>query len=323
MQITDQDRQNLAQVHQLHARVLAQLPPPHAFQGRGIVTSIYDKEFASGWVLLCELARLGCTLPLEVFHAKGELSPAQVALLEQAYPHTTVRCFAEDGLKGFPLKVMAMFQARFEEILWLDSDDFPIREPSFLFDDPEYVEKGSLFWRDVCGADRAGFWHAGAPVWEVFEVPSNDAEEFETGQLLIHKTRCWPELCLTLHINRNHGFYYRFMYGDKDTFRMAWWHLHVKRGGQMLRDNALTGPVPYGFMPYGPFHVGRPNPWKKWGGGSVMVQRDREGEPLFNHRNLNKWRVDSAFDGRHDTPQDPIYLQHLERLRGLLRYPAT
>ena len=50
-----------------------------------------------------------------------------------------------------------------------------------------------------------------------------------------------------------------------------------------------------------------------------MVQRDREGEPLFNHRNLNKWRVDSAFDGHHDTPQDPIYLQHLERLRGLLR----
>ena len=117
MQITDQDRQHLAQVHQLHARVLAQLPPPHAFQGRGIVTSIYDKEFASGWVLLCELARLGCTLPLEVFHAKGELSPAQVALLEQAYPHTTVRCFAEEGLQGFPLKVMAMFQARFEEIL--------------------------------------------------------------------------------------------------------------------------------------------------------------------------------------------------------------
>lgn len=117
MQFTDQERQNLPQVHRVHAQVLAKLPPPHAYQGRGIVTSIYDKEFASGWVLLCELARLGCTLPLEVFHAKGELSGLQIALLQQAYPHTTVRCFAEEGLKSFPLKVMAMFHCSFDKIL--------------------------------------------------------------------------------------------------------------------------------------------------------------------------------------------------------------
>lgn len=318
MPISDQDQQAITQIHQIHARFLAGLRPAKNFQGRGIVTSIYDKEFASGWVLLSELARLGCQLPLEVFHAKGELSTQQIELLHSAYPHTTVRCLTEEGASSFPIKVLAIFHSSFNEVLWLDSDNAPIREPSFLFDDPEYLQLDSLFWRDVSGADRARVWHPEAAVWQLFEVPANDAEEFETGQLLINKTRCWVPLSFTLFLNMNSAFYYRFMYGDKDTFRMAWWHIHLKNGGTIHPQNTLNGPMPYGFMPYGPFHVGRPNAWKKWGGGSVMVQRDREGEALFNHRNQFKWRVDSVFDGRYDTPQDVIYLGHLERLRSLL-----
>lgn len=318
MQLTAEDHHAITQIHQAHAAFLANLQPAPVFHGRGIVTSVYDKEFASGWVLLCELSRLGCQLPVEVFHAHGELSGPQIDLLQRAYAHVTIRCLDEDWAKGFPVKVLAIHHSRFEEVLWMDGDNVPIREPSFLFDDAEYRDTGSLFWRDVSGVDRSHAWHPGSPVWQLFEVPFNDAEEFESGQLLIHKTRCWAQLCFTLLLNRNSVFYYRFMHGDKDTFRMAWWHIHLKRGGTVHQRDTLTGPVPYGFMPYGPFHVGRPNPWKKWGGGTVMVQRDRDGEALFNHRNIHKWKVDSAFDGRHDTPQDPIYLGHLERLRRLL-----
>lgn len=308
----------LGDLHREHAALLANLPPfPEYDVKRGIVTSIYDGEFASGWVLLKELNRLGCPLPIQVFHRPDELSEQQISLLRSISANIETVCL--DSPAGFAFKVMAIFKSTFAEVLWIDADNVPIRDPVFLFDDAEYVEKGSLFWRDVSGVDRASRWHPASPVWGIFEVVYNDAEEFESGQLLIDKTRCWAELCLTSFFNINSAIYYQFVQGDKDTFRMAWWHCHLKKGRGLLQTNTLSHPsVPYGFMPYGPFHVGRLNPWKKWGGGSVMVQRDRDGDPLFNHRNCNKWKIDDEAAEKPDTPQDAQYLVHLAELRIVL-----
>lgn len=305
----------LEDLHVEHAKFRQSMPSKPAMEGRGIVTSIYDAEFASGWVMLSELDRLDCPLPVQVFHRPDELSDIQIALLEGISDKIEVICV--DSPAGYAFKVMSIYQSSFQEVLWIDADNAPIRDPAFLFDDPQYIEKGSLFWRDVSGVDRSRFWHPGSVVWNVFEVPYNDSEEFESGQLLIDKDRCWEEMCMTVFFNVNSAVYYQFLHGDKDTFRMAWWHCHLKRGGGLLQANTLThSTVPYGFMPYGPFHVGRPNQWGKWGGGSVMVQRDRRGDPLFNHRNVNKWKITDTVS--EDTPEDDIYLAHLNNLRNLL-----
>jgi hypothetical protein len=53
---------------------------PRNFSGRGIVTSIYDRDFPSLWVLLSELVRLGVRLPVEAFHLPGEISEKYAAL---------------------------------------------------------------------------------------------------------------------------------------------------------------------------------------------------------------------------------------------------
>jgi alpha 1,2-mannosyltransferase len=304
------------------------LPRP-GMSGRGIVTSIYDGEFASGWVLLQELEHLECELPIEVWYRPGELSQRQINLLRDHELDVRMRVL-EDDVRGFAIKVMAIYRSAFREVLWIDSDNVPIREPEFLFDDPEYRVKGSLFWRDVSGADRARYWHPGAPCWTLFRVPYNDSEEFETGQLLVDKDRCWSEFALTVHFNLRHDLYYRVVQGDKDTFRFAWQQVALRRGQGMRQVNYLEGPdTPYGFMPFGPFHIGEPNPWRKWGGGSVMQQRDREGRPLFNHRTINKFSV-ARRDGEVDD-QGPDaawltygpaetrrYLEHIAELRRRL-----
>jgi alpha 1,2-mannosyltransferase len=308
---------SLETLHAEHAKFLANCPAKEPMSGRGIVTSIYDAEFASGWVLLSELFRLDCTLPIQVFHRPDELSAQQIALLSDISP--LIEMVSMDSPAGYSFKVMSIFKSRFQEVMWIDADNVPIRNPEFLFQDVEYLSKGSLFWRDVSGADRARFWYPGSPVWSVFEVPYNDAEEFDSGQLLIDKDRCWEALWLTVMFNANSHVYYQFVHGDKDTFRMAWWNVYLRNGGKIQQVNTLCGPfVPYGFMPYGPHHVGRPNPWGKWGGGSVMVQRDRAGEPLFNHRNINKWKIDDVYEVDLDTPQDFLYLTHLYNLRILM-----
>lgn len=318
--MTDEDKKAIEALHQNQkdVAIFASRQPLPEMTGRGIVTSIYDAEFASGWVLLSELVRLGVRLPIEVFYRPGELQDWQLAALRTLPLDMSLRVL-QANVGGFQVKPFAILESSFEEVLWIDADNVPLRDPACLFEDPEYIEKGSLFWRDVSGADRAKFWHPESFVWTVFNVPHNDSEEFDTGQLLINKKRCWVELALTTHVNGLADFYYRFVHGDKDTFRLCWWSIFLMRGNGLRQINTLEDPkhVPYGFMPYGPFHIGRPNPWRKWGGGSVMVQRDRRGEPLFNHRTINKWRIDYDAAEEFDTPQDGIYRKHLDALRAL------
>jgi alpha 1,2-mannosyltransferase len=295
---------------------------PHDFSGRGIVTTAYDREFPSVWVLLSELARLKVPLPVQAFHTSGELSARNAALLRSLDLDLTLRVLPDNAL-GFAIKPFAIYRSSFREVLWLDCDNFPVRDPSFLFDDAEYRAKGSLFWRDVSGVDHSVIWHPLAKVWGMFHVPPNDAEEFESGQLLVDKQRCWPELGLTLHFAANMRVYGEAVYGDKDMFRMAWQNLAAGRqkapnGHRYLADPAK---VPYGFMPYGPFHMGRPNPVHKWGGGTVMVQRDRDGLALFVHRNLDKFSLagDNPFNA--DVPNEAVHHEHLRRLRALVAEP--
>lgn len=287
--------------------------PPEMF-GKGIVTSIYEQEFLSGWVLLSELATLGVGLPIEVWHKEGELNEKHYELIKRLPLDIDIRVLTEN-VTGWAIKPFSIWRSKFREVLWIDADNAPIRDPSFLFDDPEYLAKGSLFWRDVSGSDRARFWHPNSPVWSVFNVPYNDSEEFDAGQMVIDKVKCWKQLALTLHFNQNQSIYWQYVHGDKDTFRLAWQQLEFKKTNAIRQVNYHedSSTVPYGFMPYGPFHVGQPNPWGKWGGGSVMVQRDRQGEPLFNHRTVFKFKAEDAYAHTPvlSTPQDERYLGYV------------
>lgn len=292
---------------------------PKNHSGRGIVTAIFDRQFPSLWVLLSELARLRVSLPIEAFYFADELSPRNAELAKSFGLNITLREHADEA-RGYASKPFAIWRSSFQEVLWLDCDNFPLRDPSFLFEDPEYRAKGSLFWRDVVSTDRVFYWHPSSIIWPLFNVPMNDAEEFETGQLLIDKEKCWQELGLTLHFNIRSDIYVQRLIGDKDTFRLAWQNLSAARKRPTRASLYLSHPelVPYGFMPYGPFHMGRPNIWHKWGGGTVMVQRDREGAPLFVHRNIDKFNVDGDNPFNADVPNEAIYHEHIARLRAQL-----
>jgi alpha 1,2-mannosyltransferase len=310
-----------AQIHAAQRKaVLDFAREPRNHKGRGIVTSVYDRQFPSTWVLLSELARLNVALPIEAFHGPGEFSEGNARLAASLGLNLTFRPLS-DLVRGVAVKPVSIFRSAFQEVMWIDADSFPLRDPGFLFDDPEYAAKGSLFWRDVSGVERSTLWHPGAPVWPLFNVPPNDAEEFESGQLLINKEKVWSELGLTLHFNSRPDIYGKVVFGDKDLFRLAWQNLASARKKAPPFDAYLAKPelVPYGFMPYGPFHMGRPNPVHKWGGGTVMVQRDRQGAPLFVHRNIDKFTLSGDNPFNADVPNEAIYHEHIARLRELLR----
>ena len=119
-------------------------------------------------------------------------------------------------LGGWECKPYAILHSPFREVLWLDADNVPLVDPSCLFAEPAYAETGAIFWPDLTSLPPDH------PIWTICRVPWRDEPEFESGQIVLDKARCWDALQLTMHLNEWSDFYYRYVYGDKETFHLAW-----------------------------------------------------------------------------------------------------
>jgi len=240
--------------------------PTSQLNGRGIVTCAGGIRYnVCAWVLIRVLRKLGCTLPIEVWYVTDEERDEDWIELVEPFGVTCRRAKIDTHHPhprslGWSAKSHAMINSRFEEVLFLDADNVPAVDPTFLFDEDEYRRTGAVFWPDVgrMPPDRAA--------WEVFGVAYRDERAFESGQMLIDKGRCWRALHLADWYNRNAGFFYNFVYGDKDTFRFAW-----HRAG-------LSYAMPSRRTAIGP---------------GVLYQHDFDGNVLFQHRIGGKWSLRS------------------------------
>ena len=217
------------------------------------------------------LRNFGCTLPIELWHrGPREMTDEMKALLE---PYGVVcrdsfavaREFPVRRLDGWELKPYAIVNSRFAEVLYIDADNVVVRNPEFLFDTSLYIETGSLFWQDLPNKllDQS---YLKDSAWELMDLPFRDEPQFESGQLLIDKRRCWRPLQLTLHLNEHSDYYYTAFFGDKDTFHLAWRKVEQE----------------YGLNPHPPGVLGA---------NTVLVQFDPDGKRLFQHRCNAKWTI--------------------------------
>lgn len=265
-----------AQRRDATACIVAGPPRRRRYRGRGIVLVGGGLYLAAVFVTVRVLRHIGCTLPIELWHLADEIDPAARRLLRPL----GIRCVNADRVarrwpfrfleghwwKGWQLKPYAIAHSTFREVLLLDADCYPVRDPSFLFEWPGYRDHGAVFWPDL-EASRGLFT---PQMWALFGIPPEERMPLESGQLLIDKDRCRRELHLTLHYNARADYIYRQLWGDKDTFLMAW-----RRLG---RD--------YGMM------------WPSSGFDThTILQYDDRGEPLFLHRCRDKWRL-----GQEDFP---------------------
>ncbi len=248
------------------ARRLASIDPCPAgrFAGRGIVVCAGGaKIFTSAYVLLSILRRtLGCLLPVEVWHfGRREMSSGMKMLVAELGADTVD---AEAVLASHPaaihdgwqLKPYALMWSRFADVLLLDADQVPVRDPSPLFDWPAYAETGAVFWPDVVDLDECN------PAWAICGLAPERCPSLDSGQVLVDKRRHWAALQVTLHLNERAETYYRMIYGDKDTFLLGW---RLAKAGHIV-------------VPHRPFEDQR-----------CLYQRDLEGRPLFQHRTRAKW----------------------------------
>lgn len=244
---------------------IARLPETgDGWEGRGVVVCAGGvRYFPCAWVCIQMLRAQGCNLPVELWHLNpGEMNEAMRRMVEPL----GVSCVnAEEVrkshpariLKGWELKAYALLHSSFREVLLLDADNVPVVDPSFLFETPQFAETGAIFWPDY---ERLS---PRRRIWKLAGVPYRDEPEFESGQIVLDKQRCFRPLSLAMWFNEYSDFWYRHIHGDKETFHIAWRRLDA----------------PYA-MPATPI-----NPLE-----ATMCQHDFTGRRIFQHRNLAKWR---------------------------------
>jgi len=251
--------------------------PENTYSGRGIVIcGGGEKYFTCAWVAISMLRKWGCDLPVELWHLgpfemddkmRNIMTPLGVTTVDA---HEVEIGHPVRSLGGWELNPFSMIHSSFEEIIFLDADNVVTVDPSFLFDTPQYQETGACFWPDFGRLGR------NRDIWKICGIEYRDEPEFESGQVVLDKRRCWKEIQLTMHLNDHSDFYYKHVHGDKETYHMAWHMLGTKYSMPDRGIDALR---------------------------ATMCQHDFEGNRIFQHRNMDKWR----FKGNNSRIQGFLY----------------
>lgn len=257
--------------------------PSHRFSGRGIVMCAGGVDlFAMVWVNIQIMRGLGCTLPIEVWHLGSKEMDDDMRDILSASGATAVDAFEfpDYPTRGWPLKPFSMLNNGFEEFIFIDSDNFPVHDPSVLFQSPGYVSTGALFWHDISVlADPR------LPIILGLPVSILDRPEQESGMMVVDKRKGWRGLNTAWAMNKGdaYDFFSQYMLGEKDAYWLSW----------------ELNKIPYKFVEVLPIRAV----------SDCLYQHNENGEVVFEHRAgyYNKWN----FVNGEIIAKDMIYEQEI------------
>jgi hypothetical protein len=297
----------ISRLHRMQDRAIeaATLTDPPPFDRKGIVlVAGGGRCFTNAFVSLTILrSSLKTQLPIQVWHLGPDEMTARMKKMLHRFDVDLVDAFAVRRrspmrrLSGWECKVFAVRHSPYLHVLLLDADNMALADPEFLFSLPEYQETGAVFWPD----NQSHL--ADSPVWEIFRTAYRPELEVESGQLLIDKKRCWVPLNLALHFNDWSDIYFRYVYGDKETFHFAWRHLDQPYAMPAGRPRIL-----YCFKE-------TPHGCKRMTG--ALEQSDFDGRPIFHHRTGAEWVLYGENARTSETALEERCLQALGELRLL------
>lgn len=209
-----------AVVEIIKTRKLLKEPPPEPTHDRGIVIAGGGKYEEWTLVNCMWIRRLGIDLPIQVFHL-GEkeiskrLRPHFAALNVELVDALVLReKHWMRKLGGWELKAFAAARCRFDEVCFVDADCLLTSDPHTIWDDPDYQERGALFFSDVnkCRMSEWHYFHAQVRVPE---------KEFESGVYFWNRQKSWSGILMTLWILQHSEIWFKLTYGDKETFYLG------------------------------------------------------------------------------------------------------
>ncbi|WWD22183.1 hypothetical protein CI109_106674 [Kwoniella shandongensis] len=243
-------------------------------EGRGIVMVAGNADTLTRVRWSLEMLRsYESKLPVQIYHFPSERpdddDPIRQQLSDLGAELVEAKGQAKDKgkNKSYHLKALAVVQCPWREVLYLDSDSIPTRDPEYMFLAPNYLRLGIFATPD--------YWKTSAnnPIWSIMGVKCRNEWEMETGQMFIDKKLHLDVFLLIQYMLENHEFWFYFSDGDKDIFRWALLALRKRWAvpGRWVGAAALpSGTASGDFCSH------------------TMLQHDSWGEPLFVHYNLLK-----------------------------------
>ncbi|OQS01797.1 hypothetical protein THRCLA_21611 [Thraustotheca clavata] len=255
---------------------------------RGIVFSVYERAIPGVVAIIQLLRSYNCTLPVELFYDPSEFnlstSLAVQKLIQTDENKIVLRTIDDLSYIKFRTKPYALYYSHFQQVLFLDCDNIPLRDPTYLFDLLN-ASTTAVFWPDYWQPSYTEFnVHQTSLLWEYLDMSFVDGFEQESGQLLVDRNSSRAALNKLMFYTQGPKDASNFLeskllvYGDKDLFRLAW-------------TNTST---PYHYIEEPPAFAGVYRWWLTRFCGLTMVQFDHHGDMVFLHRNMIKLNGDST-----------------------------
>jgi FkbM family methyltransferase len=233
--------------------------------------TIYDRNapqyyfwgaYAAAWVL----RSYGCTLPIQFWFLPGEMEEIEFCELHARRVAATCHVVDTTGMRcvhGWQIKINAILQSEYQQILHLDADNIVAKDPTYLFDSETFKQHAALFWMDN---PHVNDYHGRIIEDQWIRVGSNRKDrinDIETGQMLIDKRRGAKALKIVKHFADRADYWEGFnggergvWYGDKTSFHMGF---------------KLTNT---------PHYI---QPWNRWNPGGFYEHQDPSGQLIFQH----------------------------------------
>jgi hypothetical protein len=226
--------------------------PHEYFKGRGIVLTVGPKQILHTRFNLRIIEWSRTKLPVEIWYSSAQISrnftnellSSVPALNVKACCFETARCHSSNGteinLKPsyvyapetkfifgniYTFKPAAILSSTFDEVLFLDSDCYVVRDPTYLFEeDPMYKIFGVLFYPDIY------LGHQHPQLWSFLNSTCIENEfALDSGVLLFNKKRVWNGIYMTKLMSDYHRTFFNdfISTGDKDVFRLAFRYMKI------------------------------------------------------------------------------------------------
>ncbi|KAF1355337.1 mannosyltransferase putative-domain-containing protein [Delphinella strobiligena] len=213
--------------------------------GRGIVLSAGEDQVPYLLATIPAMRQVGCDLPIEIMYLGDEdISEEYRDELEKISGVVTrdMKQMVRDSgweLKGWAAKPFAMLLSSFQEVMFIDADAVFFRNPESLFEDPQYQKTGALFFKDrsLFPESKRRWLRSILPkpisksVQRSRLWTGESGHQQESGVILVDKWRHFVEMLLVTRMNgpdrdgnKAEGIegIYDMVYGDKETFWLAW-----------------------------------------------------------------------------------------------------
>ncbi|KAI9337053.1 mannosyltransferase putative-domain-containing protein [Zopfochytrium polystomum] len=201
-------------------------------------------------------------------------------------------------------KVDSILASPFEQVLFLDPDNYVLRDPTYLFDTKVFKKYGAIFWPDFPVRKN----DSELIVWDVMGLKGKYWKEleFESGQVVLDKSRTWRALMLAKYISQQAKYYFTQFLGDKEAF---FWGFAGTNTPYFLTPTYIhsVGAIVDDEHPGGSNDVYLNDPNTKYCGQSMMqsdfyddpdnpVPDSFVPEPLFMHWNMLKYKYVEGVD---------------------------